>query len=87
MPHKVVADCVEALIGAHYVAGGELGASRFMRALGLVPPMPPTAHDLPEEDRTADSPLSRFTPLFDGYSCHKTVKPPAGLETTPLHET
>ena len=57
--HKVVADCVEALIGVHYVAGGELAASQFMRRLGLLPCMPPNACQLAETDRSAESPLSQ----------------------------
>lgn len=60
--HKVVADCVEALIGAHYVAGGVQAASDFMRRIGLLPPMPAVARQLPEPDRAADSPVARYMP-------------------------
>lgn len=71
--HKVVADCVEALIGAHYVTGGELGASAFMRHIGLLPPMPSTAWQLPAENRAADSPSSRLVPVPRDCETFETV--------------
>lgn len=58
--HKVVADCMEALIGAHYIAGGERGASDYMRHIGLLPQMPKTARLIPGPDRKADSPSARY---------------------------
>ena len=57
--NKVVADCVEALIGAHYVGGDEVVASAFMRRIGLLPPLPIKAHLYPEPDRTSESNSSR----------------------------
>lgn len=55
----MVADCMEALIGAFYIAAGEAGSSAFMRHIGLLPPMPTTARQLPEPDRAAESPSAR----------------------------
>lgn len=57
--HKIVADCMEALIGAFYITGGEKGASAYMRHIGLLPKMPGTAYQLPEPDRSAASPSAR----------------------------
>ena len=69
--HKVVADCMEALIGAYYVAGGEMGASAYMRHIGLLPKMPSTAYQLSEIDRSADSPSARYflPPLVYATPC------------------
>ena len=59
VPHKVVADCVEALIGTYYTAGGDSAASLFMRAIGLLPPLPPSARALPPKSPKQASPFAR----------------------------
>ena len=42
MRTKVVADCVEALVGAYFITGGEAAGFAFVTgALDLLPPVPP----------------------------------------------